>query len=46
MGLSDEAMEHKMNYDYAYSKQFLQGKRITFNRKNPEDMALFEWVNN
>lgn len=43
--LSEKAMANKREYDKKYARENFQGKYITFNKKVPEEIALFKWVN-
>ena len=45
MKLSETARENKRTYDNAYARNFFRSKLITFNRKNPEEMAMLDWAN-
>ena len=35
----------KARYDMDYAKKNITRKHIPFNKNNPDDMALLEWVN-
>ena len=42
--LSETAMKNKKNYDKNYAHTNFRSKCIAFNVKNPDDIALLEWV--
>ena len=43
--LSEQAMNNKKEYDKKYARENFQRKHIVFNKKDADDMALFEWIN-
>ena len=42
--LSEHAMKNKKEYDKKYARTFFKSKCIAFNVKDPNDIALLEWV--
>lgn len=38
-------MFEKSKYDMEYAKAHIKRKHIPFNMNNPEDVALFDWLN-
>ena len=42
--LSAEALKNKREYDKQYQRENFKGKYITFNKKVPEDMEMYEWI--
>ena len=41
---SPEALANKKKYDNEYSSKFHKQKTVAFNKKFPEDIALFNWL--
>ena len=42
--MSDEAIRHKSEYDQSYEKNNIVKKHIPFNKNNPDDAKMLDWL--
>lgn len=43
--MAEKLKFNKSAYDQQYTKENIARKLLTFNRNNPSDIRLFDWIN-